>query len=70
MPCTKSIISTFFLPRKQKLNFNAKMKIREIISNDLDLNKCYPGYNTEQHSCIIVLAIDQTSRVMLMPAIL
>jgi len=25
------------------------MKIRGIISNDLDLDKCYPGYDPEQH---------------------
>ena len=26
------------------------MKIKETISNDLDLDKCYPGHNHEQHS--------------------
>jgi len=26
------------------------MKIREIISNDFDLDKCYPEHDSEQHS--------------------
>jgi len=26
------------------------MKIRETISSDLDLNKCYSGHDPEQHS--------------------
>ena len=25
------------------------MKIRETISNDLDVNKCYPEHDSEQH---------------------
>jgi len=30
--------------------FSAKMKIRETISNDLHLNKCYSGHDLERHS--------------------
>jgi len=30
--------------------FNAKMKIRGIISNGLDFNKYYPGHDPEQYS--------------------
>ena len=30
--------------------FNEKMKIKEIISNELDLNKYYIGHDSEQHS--------------------
>jgi len=26
------------------------MKIKGIISNGLDLDKCYPGHDSEQHS--------------------
>ena len=26
------------------------MKIKETISSDLDLNKCYSGHDSEQHS--------------------
>jgi len=30
-----------------KIHFYVKMKIREIISNDIDLNECYPGHDPE-----------------------
>ena len=33
------------------MNFYVKMKIREIISNDFGLDKCYPErHNPERHS--------------------
>ena len=31
-----------------KIHFYVKMKIRETMSNDLDLNKYYPEHNPEQ----------------------
>ena len=40
------------------------MKIRDIISNDLDLNKYYPRHDSKQQK---VLAIDWIPCVMLMP---
>ena len=33
-----------------KMNFSAKMKIKETIFNNLDLYKCYLGHDLEQHS--------------------
>ena len=33
-----------------KIHFYIKMKIREIIFNDFDLNECYPQNDPEQHS--------------------
>jgi len=50
-----------------KIHFYVKMKIRDIISNGLELNKCYLEHDPEQHSRS---SADRTPCVMLMLVVL